>query len=247
MKNISRIAFAALFVLSSATLLHAQTTGSQGGYMNTGTSSYPSTSTYTNPSTYPNTSTYPTNTSTYPINTSTNPNATSYSSTPTYPNTSAYSNSTSTYPNVPSYTNSSDSAQTGMMNSNTTTQWGTQNSDRFGNQTPGTTQGQMTNPNRPYTQPSNISKPGSLSMGDSPTTTNTTWTDEGIAQKIRWTIRSDKTLSPIAKSTEVTVKNFNVTLSGSVNSPDEKSRIATIARQTDGVKSVSNNITVTGK
>lgn len=159
-----------------------------------------------------------------------------------------------TNPAGSSYTNQSSQTPT-RVNPNTQwgtenptpTQWGTQNQTQWGTQNPTTTQGQVTNPNQPYTQPSNISTQGRLSYNDPTTTKIAGWTDEDIAQKIRWTIRSDKTLSPLAKSTEITVKNFNVTLSGTVSSNDEKARISAIARQTEGVKSVSNNITVTNK
>lgn len=48
----------------------------------------------------------------------------------------------------------------------------------------------------------------------------------------------------LQKSAEVNVKNYNVTLHGSVEYADEKARIADIARQTIGVKGISNNLTV---
>ncbi len=99
------------------------------------------------------------------------------------------------------------------------------------------------NPTQPITVPSNLPEGYSEPRGKK----YLTWTDEEIAQKIRWAIRDDKTLSPLAKSTEVTVKNNNVTFNGAVKSNEEKNRIATIARQTDGVKSVSNNLSVTSR
>ncbi|QLH35149.1 MAG: BON domain-containing protein [Parachlamydiaceae bacterium] len=73
-------------------------------------------------------------------------------------------------------------------------------------------------PNQPYTQPSNLP----TSYNDSRDNKFWTWTDEEIAQKIRWSIRDDKSLSTLAKSTEVTVKDKNVTLSGTVDNESEK-------------------------
>lgn len=114
--------------------------------------------------------------------------------------------------------------------------------------TPGMTQSgqnaasKTTTPNQPYTQPSNVT-----SYDNSRDKQFWTWTDDEIAQKIRWAIRSERSLSTLAKSSEVSVKNNNVTLTGAVENEDEKNKIATIARQTQGVKSVSNNLTISNR
>jgi osmotically-inducible protein OsmY len=149
------------------------------------------------------------------------------------PNTSpSLNNDNLNQPNSNLYPTNSSAWNQNSTNAN---QWNSQSSTSNPNQ--------VTNPNQPYTQPSNLP----TSYADSRENKFWAWTDDEIGQKIRWTIRDDKSLSTLAKSTEVSVKNNNVTLSGTVESKDEKTRIANIARDTQGVKSVSNNITVNSK
>lgn len=73
------------------------------------------------------------------------------------------------------------------------------------------------------------------------------WTDNEIAQKIRWAIRDDWVLSQLSKTAEVSVKNRNVILRGIASNEEEKNRISALARQTQGVKSVSNNIVISNR
>ncbi len=70
------------------------------------------------------------------------------------------------------------------------------------------------------------------------------WTDNDVAQRIQWAIRGDKKLSSLAKSVEIDVKNYNVTLTGTVATEDEKDRMSMLTRQIRGVKSVSNNLLI---
>src|ERR1700730_12790885 len=79
----------------------------------------------------------------------------------------------------------------------------------------------------PYTQPSNISNSSRTNSYDSKLSgSDAIGNDADIAQKIRWAIRADKSLSPLAKSVEVSVKDFNVALSGTVNNEEEKNKVA---------------------
>lgn len=123
-------------------------------------------------------------------------------------------------------------------------------STQWNNQNPVTNQNSATNKtaldnqsSNSYTQPSNV--PMDIQNFNSPKDKKQLgWTDEDISLNIRSAIREDRSLSDAAKSTEVSVKSGNVTLNGAVSSDDEKAKLATIARQTQGVKSVSNNIAV---
>ena len=145
------------------------------------------------------------------------------------------------YPNNPGYQPDMNAASQNMRGNQMPNM---QNSDQWT-----TDQNKMNNnPNQPYTQPSNLANPSRV-YGNNGLRGNDflTWKDDDIAQKIRWAIRDDKSLSPLAKSAEVSVKNYNVTLTGTVSSEDEKSKVASIARQVDGVKSISNNLQISNK
>lgn len=126
-----------------------------------------------------------------------------------------------------------------------------QNTSSYSTQTNGQNSNQWNNPTnaKSYTQPSNISTQGHTNDDYNNPQDNrfVAATDDELAQKIRWAIRDDKILSPLAKTIDVTVKNYNVTLSGTVASQDEKERISAIARQLQGVKSVSNNLLISSK
>lgn len=87
--------------------------------------------------------------------------------------------------------------------------------------------------------------PSTMSSNSSQSRQPLVWTDNEIAQKIRWAIRGDKKLSPLAKSVEITVKNANVYLTGTVASETEREQIAKLARQVSGVKSISNSLMIT--
>lgn len=153
------------------------------------------------------------------------------------PNTSAYSNPGNNQPGM-----SPDLQSQNYMNSRAQNQTNIPNS-QWSNQAPVKNQTPKANPYEPYTQPSNLN----YSYNPTPESKFWTWSDDEVAQRIRMAIRDDKILSPVGKTTEVTVKDKNVTLSGSVNTTDDKNRISSIAREIPGVKSVSNNIVVTGK
>lgn len=94
------------------------------------------------------------------------------------------------------------------------------------------------------TEPSNLPTKAETSFNDSRNQKLSAWTDDDIAQKIRWAVQDDKKLSKNAKAAEINVKNGSVTLTGSVNNNEEKAKIADIAKQTRGVKSISNNLTI---
>lgn len=144
-----------------------------------------------------------------------------------------YSNS-GMYPNSPN-------SSTNQWNNKSQSQWSNQNTSANQAGVNDSTSNQSV-----YTQPSNI--PTSITNFNTPKDSKQLgWTDDDITLNIRSAIRDDRSLSDAAKSTEVSVKNGNVYLNGAVSSEDEKSKIATIARQTQGVKSVSNNVAVTGR
>jgi osmotically-inducible protein OsmY len=97
--------------------------------------------------------------------------------------------------------------------------------------------------NNVYTEPSNLSTQGKLNT-DVNGQSNISLTDDSIAQKIRLTIRNDSKLSSNAKKAEVTVSKGNVTLKGFVANEEEKIKISALVRHVPGVKSISNNLSV---
>lgn len=151
----------------------------------------------------------------------------------------AYSQSPNAGMNTSYYPNSSSNYNQSYTNGRS--QMANQNQSAWSNQNPSTNQNTMSasTSNQPITQPSNIPA-GNISTSNK----RLGWTDEDITINIRSAIRDDRTLSDSGKSTEIYVKDGNVSLVGQVSTEDEKGRIATIARQTQGVKSVSNNINV---
>lgn len=68
--------------------------------------------------------------------------------------------------------------------------------------------------------------------------------DDGIAHQIIAAVRNDPTLSRQAKKSRIDVHSGIVTLKGLVTNEDERARIETIALQTDGVRSVNNELKV---
>lgn len=129
-----------------------------------------------------------------------------------------------------------------------TSQWGQNqaNSSPWTNQNQVNNPNQTTNPNQPFSNSNNNSRLNSFNDSQD-NKFGKGWTDDTMAQKIRWAIRDNKNLSLLAKSAEVSVKNNNVTLTGTVASEDEKNKVAAIAREIPGVKSISNNLTVSGR
>jgi osmotically-inducible protein OsmY len=135
--------------------------------------------------------------------------------------------------------NPNSSFNQGNYSTGMNSQYQTQNPSQMYNSNTGM-YGQTPNSNI-YSQPSNV--PNNLNY-NARNNNLLTMKDEEIAQKIRWAIRDDKNLSSLAKSTEVIVKNYNVTLNGHVKYEDEKSKIASIVHQVTGVKGISNNLTL---
>lgn len=184
---------------------------------------------------------------------------------------SGFSNpSSTTYPNPSSMsqTGANPSGQnqwnTNAQTQNPNTRWGNepnQSQSQWGNQ-PNPSQSQWNNssnpslntnstqqnPNQPYTQPSNVpTMPGKTSYNATNDKKNLAMSDEDISQKIRWSIRDDKTLQPESKNAQVTVNSGNVSLSGSVMNEEDKAKISSLVREIQGVKSVSNNLNVSNK
>jgi osmotically-inducible protein OsmY len=71
-------------------------------------------------------------------------------------------------------------------------------------------------------------------------------TDRKIAQDVRQAITSDDSLSTNAQNVKIISQDGNVTLRGPVKSEKEKQEIETRAKQVAGVKSVDNQLEVTG-
>ncbi len=68
--------------------------------------------------------------------------------------------------------------------------------------------------------------------------------DRELAQKIRQSINSDKSLSTYAHNVKVIVRNGKVILKGPVQSEDEKQKIAGKAADLAGADQVTNKLTV---
>lgn len=68
--------------------------------------------------------------------------------------------------------------------------------------------------------------------------------DRELAQKIRKSIMSDKSLSTYAHNVKVIVRDGMVTLKGPVQSEDEKKNIGSKAADAAGVDKVQNELTV---
>lgn len=222
MKNISSLFFATTALMVSTISMHAQTTN---GYNNPNPPSYSNKSTM-NPTTQTN------NSWDSSSNTSSNQNNAWNANNPSTSNWNQNDpRNPANHPSTPTWSNQNNSRNAANSPNNKMSQWSTQSS---------TSNLPSTNANQPYTQPSNLP----TSYNEAREKKFWAMSDDELAQKIRWSIRDDKSLSDLGKSAEVTVKDKNVSLTGTVSSDDEKNRIATIARQVQGVKSVSNNITV---
>ena len=157
---------------------------------------------------------------------------------------SPYSNSTNPSNYQPQTGNYQ--SQAGLNNAQQNqNQWGNQNPQTNSENTLNQNQANSTqDQNKSYTQPSNVPSSLNSSASNSNGQKLASLTDENISQKIRWAVRDDKNMSKIGKNAEITVKSGSVTLSGNVESNEEKNRIAEIARETFGVKSVSNNLNI---
>lgn len=69
-------------------------------------------------------------------------------------------------------------------------------------------------------------------------------TDAGIGTKVKTNVTADETVK--TAQIDVRVQNRVVTLSGTVDTPTAKDRAVTVARQTDGVTDVVDQITLSG-
>lgn len=65
-----------------------------------------------------------------------------------------------------------------------------------------------------------------------------------MTSKIRARLQNDNTLSADARNIQITFDEGTAILKGNVNSDSEKTKIETIVQQVDGVKSVTNKLTV---
>ncbi len=70
-----------------------------------------------------------------------------------------------------------------------------------------------------------------------------TSSDAGITTKVKSRLETDRTVD--AAKVEVSTQNKVVTLSGAVSSPESRTQAVALARQTEGVKNVVDNLTVT--
>jgi hyperosmotically inducible protein len=68
--------------------------------------------------------------------------------------------------------------------------------------------------------------------------------DRELAQKIRSSIVSDKSLSTYAHNVKVIVQNGTVTLRGPVESADERTTVASKAKSAAGAAEVHNELTI---
>jgi osmotically-inducible protein OsmY len=75
-------------------------------------------------------------------------------------------------------------------------------------------------------------------------TTGTPPSETKITADVKKNIMADKTLSATSKNVKVTTSGTKVTLKGTVKSDADKSTLESLARQTDGVTDVDNQITV---
>ena len=78
-------------------------------------------------------------------------------------------------------------------------------------------------------------------------TTAANTADDKITIQIRTALKNDTTLSPEAKNVQVIVSGGTVTLTGTVPTNADKSKIESIATRTTGVKNVSNRLIVVQK
>lgn len=97
----------------------------------------------------------------------------------------------------------------------------------------------------PATQPDNSRTNKTASPTADQQKENTT--DRKMAQDIRKSIVSDKSLSTYAHNVKVIVQNGAVTLNGPVKSEDEKAAVEAKAKEVAGSTPIQNNLTVATK
>ncbi|PJD97959.1 MAG: hypothetical protein CK425_02190 [Parachlamydia sp.] len=71
--------------------------------------------------------------------------------------------------------------------------------------------------------------------------------DDDIVQKVKWAIKNDPSFSSHGKSIQVSVKNGEVTLSGTVKDTAERQKIEAAVKQIEGVKSINNKLSSANK
>lgn len=79
---------------------------------------------------------------------------------------------------------------------------------------------------------------------DAPTAQAGSDSDGDVSAAVRRAIFADKSLAAIAQSVRVTASGNRITLRGTVNTSEQKKAIERIARGTDGVRDVSNQLQV---
>lgn len=105
-----------------------------------------------------------------------------------------------------------------------------------------------------YSQPvnqvqSNLQNPNTTIQSNSqnPNTSDINASSNDISRRIRTALQSDNTLSDAAKNIQISVDGGTVTLTGSVASTTEKSRIESTIKRINGVRNVTNNLDVGSK
>jgi hypothetical protein len=68
--------------------------------------------------------------------------------------------------------------------------------------------------------------------------------DRALAQSVQTALRQNSALAPAAENIQVSARNGEVTLSGSVNNEQEKASLGSAAGQVAGVSKVNNQIEV---
>jgi osmotically-inducible protein OsmY len=68
--------------------------------------------------------------------------------------------------------------------------------------------------------------------------------DRQLAQRVESALRENSSLASIAQNVQVAAKNGEVTLRGSVSNEQEKTNIASAAKQVAGVSKVENQLEV---
>ncbi len=99
-------------------------------------------------------------------------------------------------------------------------------------------------PAAPQATPPDNTKANKNDPGPTADQQSETKEDRDLAQKIRSSITSDKSLSTYAHNVKIIVQNGIVTLRGPVESADEKSSVAVKAKSAAGSSEVHNELTI---
>jgi len=71
--------------------------------------------------------------------------------------------------------------------------------------------------------------------------------DDDIVQKVKWSLKNDPSFSSQGKSIQVSVKNGEVTLSGTVKDNAERQKIEAAVKQIEGVRTINNKLSSANK